>query len=106
MKADAVLVNVARGAIVKERDLYEHLRSHPEFTACIDAWWFEPFKFGKFQINYPFFELPNLIGSPHNSVLVNGIMTDGARRAAQNVLRYLNKEQVRGVVQRAGETGR
>ncbi len=98
MRGDAVLVNVARGPIVREKDLYEHLKSHPDFSACIDAWWIEPFKHGKFGVDYPFFELPNLLGSPHNSALVDGIMLEGATRAAGNAMRYLNGEKVAGMI--------
>ncbi len=100
MKEDAVLINVARGPVIKERDLYEHLKTHPDFFAGIDAWWVEPFKFGKFEINYPFFELPNLLGSPHNSALVDGIMLEGAKRAAENVAKYISGEKFAGVITR------
>jgi phosphoglycerate dehydrogenase-like enzyme len=100
MKPDAMLVNVARGAIVDERALYEHLQTHPQFSAAIDAWWDEPSRGKEFRANYPFFELPNLIGSPHNSGMVPGILQFAARRGAQNVRRWLNGEPVTGVVRR------
>jgi phosphoglycerate dehydrogenase-like enzyme len=100
MKRDAMLVNVARAAIIDERALYEHLRANPEFLAAIDAWWDEPAGDGGFQTSYPFFELPNIIGSPHNSGMVPGIRQFAARRGAQNVLRWMRDEPVLGVVRR------
>ncbi|MGX1024811.1 2-hydroxyacid dehydrogenase [Psychroflexus sp. MBR-150] len=100
MKNDAILINVARGPIVKEKDLYEHLKNHPDFSAGIDAWWIEPFKFGHFKINYPFFELPNLLGSPHNSAIVENILIEGARKAAENAKKFLNNKEIKGVVER------
>jgi glycerate dehydrogenase len=100
MKKDAVLINVARGEIIDEAALYAHLTSHPDFKAGIDVWWIEPFKHGEFRTNYPFFSLPNLIGSPHNSSLVPGITEEATRRAAENVKRFLKGEPIRGVVRR------
>lgn len=100
MKDDAIIINVARGPIIKEKDLYEHLKNNPNFSAGIDAWWIEPFKFGEFKINYPFFELHNLLGSPHNSALVENMMLEGARKAAENVKRYMNKEEIKGIITR------
>jgi phosphoglycerate dehydrogenase-like enzyme len=97
MKPSAILVNVARGAILDEQALYEHLRENPGFSAGIDAWWQEPFSEGSFGTNYPFFELPNLIGSPHNSAIVPGILQDAARQAAASVRRYLRGESVAGI---------
>jgi phosphoglycerate dehydrogenase-like enzyme len=98
MKPRAVLVNVARGRIVDQAALYEHLRAHPEFSAGIDAWWVEPFGSGEFRVEHPFFGLPNLLGSPHNSALVPGILDEATRRAAANVLRFVRGEPVTGVV--------
>ena len=105
MKPDAILVNVARGAIVSEQALYKHLAANPRFSAGLDAWWDEPRGGGRFHTNYPFFELPNVLGSPHNSGDVPGIEELAARRAAENVRRFLRGEPVTGVARRADYTG-
>lgn len=100
MKPTAILVNVARGAIVDQGALYEHLRTHPQFGAGLDTWWNEPVGDAPFRTDYPFLDLPNVIGSPHNSSIVAGTMLSGARVAARNVRRYLRGEPVTGVVRR------
>jgi phosphoglycerate dehydrogenase-like enzyme len=100
MKPAAILVNVGRAAIVDERALYEHLRDHPEFCAGLDAWWHEPAPGKEFSTGYPFFDLPNLIGSPHNSGVTDGALRIGVVKAAENVRRFLRGETVTGVVRR------
>ena len=105
MKPGAILVNVARGAIVQERALYEHLKATPEFSAAIDAWWDEPRGGAPFRPTYPFLELPNLLGSPHNSGDVPGIMRYAASRAAENIRRFLRGEQVTGLIRREDYAG-
>jgi phosphoglycerate dehydrogenase-like enzyme len=104
MKPTAILVNVARGAVIDQGALYEHLRTHPDFSAGIDTWWDEPTGDAPFRTDYPFLDLPNLLGSPHNSSIVPGTMLSGGRRAAENVRRYLRDEPVTGIVRRAEYT--
>lgn len=101
MKPTAIIVNVARGAVIDEQALYEHLRANPAFGAGIDVWWDEPRGGDAFATRYPFLDLPNVIGSPHNSGIVPGTISRAARRAAENVLRYLRDDPVTGLVHRA-----
>lgn len=101
MKPDAILVNVARAAIIDEDALYEHLEGNPPFSAGIDAWWQEPRGQGAFATGRPFLRLPNVIGSPHNSAIVAGSLTGAAARAAENVARHLRGEPVRNLVTRS-----
>jgi phosphoglycerate dehydrogenase-like enzyme len=101
MKPTAIVVNVARGPLIDQGALYEHLRTHPDFGAGIDTWWDEPTGDAPFRTDYPFFDLPNLLGSPHNSSIVAGAMVSAARLAAENVHRHLRNEVVTGIVRRA-----
>src|SRR5713101_3036079 len=100
MKPDAILVNVARGAIIDEEALYTHVKGHPSFLVGIDAWWTEPFLHGTFRMEYPFLELPNVLGSPHNSAVVSHALVDAARQAAENVKHFLMGKQGRGMERR------
>lgn len=103
MKPTAVLINVARGAVIDEDALYEHLAANPEFSAGIDTWWEERSR--PFQPRRPFFSLPNVLGSPHNSGTVPGIQTEATATACANIAAFLRGEPARGL-QRAADYAR
>jgi phosphoglycerate dehydrogenase-like enzyme len=92
MKNDAIVVNVARGELIDAEALYRHLCDNRNFVACIDAWWIEPVRHGRFDTKFPFLDLPNVIGSPHNSAAAGNGRINGIRRAALNCLRALAGE--------------
>ena len=92
LKPDAILVNVSRAALVQQAALFSHLKQNPGFRACLDVWWTEPMHAGRFALDYPFLDLPNVLGSPHNSPMVAGIFGDLARAAARNITRFLDGE--------------
>src|SRR5215470_8699564 len=98
MKENAILINVARGEIVEEGALYAHLVSHPHFFAGIDAWWVEPVRHGHFAMGYPFLDLPNVIGSLHNSAGGGAWREEYLRRAVQNCRRAILGETPRNLI--------
>lgn len=100
MKPDAILINVSRGTIVQEEALYTHAENHPQFLVGIDAWWTEPIGQGRFQTKYPVLNLPNVLGSPHNSGIVPQTAMHATRQAAENIKRYLTGGNVTGIVHR------
>lgn len=100
MPSDGILINVARGEIINQRDLYEHLSEHPEFKAGLESWWVEPLRHGSLELEYPFLDLPNVLASPHNSSMVPGIMTHGIAEAAKNIKRFINGETFKGEIDR------
>lgn len=98
LKPDAMLINVARGEIIDEQALYDWLVANPQASAGVDAWWIEPFRHGEFRMNYPFLDLPNVLGSPHNSPRTPGGGHISAARACENIARWLRGEQAHGLL--------
>ena len=100
MKPDAILINVGRGDVINQQALYSHLVSNPDFRAGIDTWWSEPTGKEAFNLDYPFFDLPNIIGSPHVADHVPRSIPDATRIALENVRNFLMGNDIRGVLNR------
>ncbi len=85
MKADASLVNTARGDLVVESDLVEALRSGRIASAGLDVFEQEPT-----ARDNPLFELDNVIVSPHVAGL-DDLSTKAMRTEAANCIVSLHK---------------
>jgi phosphoglycerate dehydrogenase-like enzyme len=105
MKKDAILINVGRGDVIHQKSLYAHLKAYPDFRAGIDTWWAEPAGKDAFKLDYPFFELPNIIGSPHIADHVPGAIPHATRRALENVRNFLMGNPLRGLLKREDYLG-
>ena len=68
---NGLLVNLSRGAVINESDLYKSLKNKFITRAAIDVWYNyqpEPDEQGrKFPASYPFYELENVVLSPHRA---------------------------------------
>ena len=98
MKPDAVLVNIARGKVVVEDDLFDHLRTHPAFRAALDVWWTYPDTKRGRPFRRPFHELPNVLMTPHAANAIPTQRREAMESAIDNVLRFLRGETPRNVV--------
>jgi len=97
MKRDAILVNIARGELVDETALYEHLKANPDFRYATDVWWYREGK-ESLKTAHPFFELPNFIGTPHVSG-PSGLATGKpVKFAVENVMRFLRGLKPKNIV--------
>jgi len=100
MKPDAILINVARGKVIDQEALFAHLKVTSSFGVGIDTWWSEPGMPGGFTLDYPFFDLPNVVGSPHNADHVKGSMAAATKAAAENIRSFLKGRDIKGVINR------
>jgi phosphoglycerate dehydrogenase-like enzyme len=104
-KSNCILINVGRGRIVNEKALYDHLRATPSFKAGIDVWWKYPAPGAPFAQDFPFLDLPNFLGSPHNADAVPESDELAVKNAVRNIERYLKREPLKGVANREDYEG-
>jgi phosphoglycerate dehydrogenase-like enzyme len=80
MKPTALLINVARGALVDEEALVQALVEGRIGGAGIDAYSEEPP-----DLRSPLFHLPNVITTPHSAGVTDGTSRKRAQACAENV---------------------
>src|SRR5581483_138588 len=96
MRAQAFLVNIARGDICDEAALLRALREQRIAGAALDVFHQEPLPSG-----HPFWSLPNVFISPHSSGLSSLYDERAAAVFEENLRRYLAGEPFVNVVDKA-----
>ena len=100
MKPTAVIINVARGALIDERALFEACRDKRIGGAAIDTWFKYPADGGTVAepSNLPFRELENVIMTPHASGWTEGLRPRRCKIIAENLDRLARGEPLVNVV--------
>ena len=90
MKPSAILVNVARGGIVNEDDLYTALRENVIAGAAFDVWCEEPLCENEKKL----LELENLVTTPHLGASTAEAQERVAVEIAESVIKYLRDNEI------------
>ncbi len=100
MREDAYLINPARGHIVDEKALYDALASKSIAGAAIDTWYEYPVSDSDQPrpSKYPFWELDNIVMTPHHSGATFGTRDRRAETVAANIDRLANGEPLVNVL--------
>ena len=100
MRADAVLIKVARGPVVDEQALYDALRDQRIGGAVIDTRYQYPAP-GQLHCipsKLPFHALKNIVMTPHMSVWTRGTIRRRQQAMAENIRRFMRDEPCHEVV--------
>jgi phosphoglycerate dehydrogenase-like enzyme len=93
MKPGAWLINIARGRLVDERALLRALRDGPIGGAVLDTFAEEPL-----SPESPFYDLPNVILTPHTSWSSGRVLDRSVELFAENLRRFAVGESLLNVV--------
>jgi phosphoglycerate dehydrogenase-like enzyme len=93
MKPGSWLINVARGRLVDERALLRALRDGPIGGAILDTFRDEPLQPGS-----PFYDLPNVIVTPHTSWSSARVLDRSIELFCDNLRRFARGEPLLNVV--------
>jgi D-3-phosphoglycerate dehydrogenase len=93
MKASAILINTARGALVDEAALVAALRNGELGGAALDVFVEEPL-----PANHPLLEAPNTLLTPHSGGLSPEALEAGLVMAVENIRQFLDGSPVNVVV--------
>ena len=96
MKKTAVLINVARGEIINEKDLYNALMSNHIGGAIVDTWYKYPNTTSrKFNPSkYDLHKFKNIVMTPHVSAWSKNMIVRRAKLIKLNIENLYNKKKL------------
>ncbi len=103
MKKDAVIVNIARGGIINEKDLYYALKKKLVGGAIIDTWFKYPQskeQNGFKPSTYAFNKMENVVMSPHISAWSENMLERRSKVISDNINRLYTKKSLINVVKK------
>ncbi|MEX2026302.1 MAG: D-2-hydroxyacid dehydrogenase [Pirellulaceae bacterium] len=93
MKPDSILINVARGPVIKEADLVAALQAGHLYGAGLDVTEVEPL-----PVDSPLWDLPNVIITPHVGAQSHWRADDTTNLVCENLRRYFAGKKLLNVV--------
>jgi len=99
MKDGVMIINCARGGIVKEEDLYEAMKSGKVAGAALDVFEVEP------PFNSPILEMDRLVCTPHLGASTREAQTNVAVAVAEQIIDYLKNGTIINAVNSPSVTG-
>ena len=97
MKKTAVLINVARGEIINEKDLYNALKLKHIGGAVVDTWYKYPntSRLKKFNPSkYDLHKFKNIVMTPHVSAWSKNMIVRRAKLIKLNIENLYNKKKL------------
>jgi len=101
MKKSAVIINIARGGIINEKDLYYALKKNLIGGSIIDTWFKYPtnkeqngFKPSRYNFN----KMNNVIMSPHISAWSEGMIKRRSKVISENINKLYFKKKLTNII--------
>jgi D-3-phosphoglycerate dehydrogenase len=89
MKPTAVVLNISRGEVINEKDLYKALLNKRIGGACIDVYSKEPAT----KEEFPFITLDNIVVTPHLGASTQEAQMEVGKLAADHVMKALRDQE-------------
>ena len=99
-KPEAHLINVSRAGLVDEKALFDVLKDKQIKGAALDVWFQEPTgpNDSPKPAHYPYWELDNVLMSPHAATITEQMRDGRLAFAAENIDRFARGEPLENVV--------